>query len=348
MRHPAPSCAVAVSGGADSLLTLLLLQEAGVPTHAVHGRFLPPNAHSRLREERLAAVCAARGITLTVLDLTETFARTVVQPFVRDYAAGRTPNPCATCNPTMKWGVLWEEARALGATTFATGHYACAHDGMLLRGADPTKDQSYFLAMVSQERLRHTLLPLGGRTKAWVRAELARRGITPPEERESQDICFVPGTYHDLMAAYGVPGTPGPIVLADGTPVGRHQGLWRFTIGQRRGLGIAYREPLFVIAKDPATNTVIVGPKSATLAWGCRTQPANFLAPPTTWPQELLVQTSFRQKPQPARVTVAADQTLTIRFQAPGPRPTPGQLAAVYHGDRVLAGAIIHAPLEAV
>lgn len=347
MRHLAPPCAVAVSGGADSLLTLLLLHEAGVPAAAFHGRFLPPSKDSQRREECLTALCAERGIPLTVLDLTETFARTVIQPFVRDYAAGRTPNPCASCNPAMKWGVLWEKAQALGATTLATGHYARLQDGILLRGADPTKDQSYFLALVPQERLLHTRLPLGERTKAWVRAELARRGIQPPEKRESQDICFVPGTYHDLMAAHGVPNTPGPIVLPDGTPLGTHQGLWRLTIGQRRGLGIAYREPLFVIAKDPTTNTVIVGPKSATLAWGCRTQPANFLAPPKTWPKGLLVQTSFRQAPQPAHVHVETDQSLVIRFQSPGPRPTPGQLAVVYHSSRVLAGAVIHAPLEA-
>lgn len=339
-------CAVAVSGGADSLLALLLLHEAGLPVLAVHGRLLPEDPRSQEREARLTAICQARGIPLTVLDLTAAFAATVIAPFVAAYAAGRTPNPCARCNAAIKWGLLWEAARGLGAATLATGHYARLEDGVLRRGHDRAKDQSYFLALVPSEVLAHTRLPLGGRTKDWVRQELARRGLTPPEARESQDICFVPGTYAELLAAHGIPPRPGPIVHLDGTPVGEHQGLWTLTIGQRRGLGIAHREPLFVLAKDPATNTVVVGPKAATLAWGCTTEAANLLRPPAVWPETVLVQTSYRQSPQPARAAVEADGRLRVRFLAPGPRPAPGQVAVLYDEDTVLAGAVIAQPLE--
>ncbi len=340
-------CAVAVSGGADSLLTLLLLHEAGTPVFAIHARLLPPGPSSHRREARLGAICQERGIPLHVLDLSAAFASAVIAPFVAAYAAGRTPNPCAQCNAIMKWGMLWDTAQGLGAACFATGHYARLAAGRLRRGQDRSKDQSYFLALVPPHRLACTRLPLGDHSKAWVREELLRRGITPPEDAESQDICFVAGgSYRDLMAAHGIQPQPGPVALADGTIVGEHQGLWTVTIGQRRGLGIAYREPLFVLAKDSTTNTVIVGPQGATVAWGCTTEAANILQPPSLWPPEVLVQTSYRQAPQPASVMLAPDGRLTIRFSTPGPRPTPGQVAALYANDEVLAGAVIASPLE--
>jgi tRNA-specific 2-thiouridylase len=330
----------------DSLLALLLLQEAGIPVVAIHGRFLPATPERVQREAALGEICAAHGIPLHILSLEEQFRDRVIHPFVRAYGEGRTPNPCALCNAAMKWGVLWDAARHLGAKALATGHYARWTEGRLLRGTDPRKDQSYFLALVPPDRLAASYLPLGCATKDWVRQALARRGITVPQERESQDICFVPDSYHHLMAQHGYTDTPGPVVLADGTPVGRHHGLWRLTIGQRRGLGIAFREPLFVLAKDPATNTAVVGPKAATLAWGCTTEEANIFRPPHTWPHEISVQTSYRQKPQKAQARLETHGGLRIRFHEPGPRPTPGQVAVLYAGDEVLAGALIASSVE--
>ena len=252
--------AVAVSGGGDSLASLLRLREAGHEVLALHGRFLPDahNPKSEQAEAGLAESCAGLGVALHVLDLREPFERLVAGPFAAEYLAGRTPNPCARCNVAMKFGLLLDAALELGAQALATGHYARAgahpvHGWALSRGADPSKDQSYFLSLVPRKRLERALFPLADERKTDVRADLAGRGLSPPLPEESQEICFVPGDdYRAFLAARvhgglsGLPG-PGPAVLPDGTPVGRHQGLWRATIGQRRGLGLSWREPLYAM-----------------------------------------------------------------------------------------------------
>ncbi|WP_028587324.1 tRNA 2-thiouridine(34) synthase MnmA [Desulfocurvus vexinensis] len=343
--------AVAVSGGTDSTFALALLREAGERVVAVHGHFLPPDPARREAVRALGATCRALGVPLHEVDLTDAFRRLVVEPFVRDHAAGLTPNPCARCNPAMKFGLLLDAAQGLGADRLATGHYARL-DGAgeavrLLRGADPAKDQSYFLALVPRERLARAVLPLGAWTKARVRAELAARGLAPAHSEESQDICFIPGDDHCAFlpgaaarAGVALPG-PGPIELPGGARAGRHQGLWRYTLGQRRGIGVAHSEPLYVIGKDMAANTLLVGPRPLLEARGCTTRGANVLVPPGEWPAALTAQTRYRQQAKPVAVEHHAGG-LALTFLEPQSLPAPGQVAVVYAPDgAVLAGGII-------
>lgn len=342
--------AVAVSGGGDSLAALTLLREAGHEVLALHGRFLPDADDPRtLRAESgLAKACARLNVELRVLDLRERFEELVAAPFAAEYLAGRTPNPCARCNAAMKFGLLLDAALALGAAGIATGHYARSgahpvHGWALFRGADPVKDQSYFLSLVPRERLMRAHFPLAAARKAEVRADLADRGVEPPLPEESQEICFVPGDdYRAFLAARtrDLPG-PGPAVLPDGAPVGRHQGLWRATIGQRRGLALSWREPLYVLDKRVAENTLVVGPRSALLTEEFCAGEVNLLADPAGWPEVVLAQTRYRERAAAARVELCGGE-LRVRYAEPRPRPAPGQVAALYGPDgAVLAGAVV-------
>jgi len=346
--------AVAVSGGGDSLASLLLLREAGHDVLALHGRFLPDagDPKSIQAEAGLAEGCAGLGVPLHVLDLRDAFESLVAAPFTAEYLAGRTPNPCARCNAAMKFGLLLDEALRLGAEALATGHYARSgahplHGWALSRGADPVKDQSYFLSLVPRNRLMRALFPLADARKADVRADLAGRGLTPPVPEESQEICFVPGDdYRAFLAARTpeLPG-PGPAVLPDGTPVGRHQGLWRATIGQRRGLGLAWSEPLYALDKRCASNTLVVAPRAALLTDGFCAREVNVLVDPAGWPEVALAQTRYREQAAPARWELRGGE-LRVRFVEPRTRPAPGQVAALYGADGVvLAGAVVAGPL---
>jgi len=342
--------AVAVSGGGDSLAALTLLREAGHEVVALHGRFLPDadDPKTLRAESGLAEACARLGVELRVLDLRERFEKHVVAPFTAEYLAGRTPNPCARCNAAMKFGALLDAALDLGATGIATGHYARSgahpvHGWALFRGADPVKDQSYFLSLVPRERLMRAHFPLAAARKTEVRADLAGRGVEPPLPEESQEICFVPGDDYRafLTARVGALPGPGPAVLPDGTPVGRHQGLWRATIGQRRGLGLSWREPLYVQDKRVADNTLVVAPRPALLVEGFLAREINILADPAGWPEVVLAQTRYRERPAPARVEILGDG-LAVRYVEPRTRPAPGQVAALYGPDgAVLAGAVV-------
>jgi len=348
--------AVALSGGRDSLLALALLKEAGRGAVGVHGRFLPDAPgrmpHGELARE-LAARCAALGVAFHAVDLRREFADLVVAPFIRAYAGGRTPSPCCLCNAALKFGLLLDRAGAFGATRLATGHYArLAHgpDGpALARGADASKDQSYFLSLVPRDRLARAEFPLAGWSKARVLDELAARGLPPPLPGESQEVCFVPGDdYHAFLAAGEVPlPGPGPILLREAPgrerEVGRHKGLWRHTEGQRRGLGVAHAEPLYVLAKDTGRNALIVGPAARARCAGVTASRLNLLAPPETWPEAVLAKCRSRQDPAPARAALAGD-ALDIAFAEPCALPAPGQIAALYDADgRVLAGGVIDA-----
>ncbi len=333
--------AVAVSGGVDSLLSLLLLREQGHGVMAVHGRFLARDTASA----GLARVCGDLGVPFHSLDLRRQFDELVQAPFADAYARGRTPNPCALCNVAVKFGLLMDMALALGADVFATGHYARreghpVYGETLMRGADQAKDQSYFLAQVPWERLRRCLFPLGGLAKTQVRSELAARGLAAPLSRESREACFLEdGDYRDFLTARGVRlSGPGGVELADGTPVGRHLGLWRHTQGQRRGLGIAWAEPLYVLDKDMARNVLVVGPGRELEAWGCEAGEANFLVRPDLWPDRVLLRTRYRQKAKPSRWSLNAG-ALRFDFAEPHSRPTPGQLAVAYDEAGVVLGA---------
>ena len=344
--------AVAVSGGMDSLLAMALLREAGHDLMAVHGHFLPPGPDREGVVDGLAENCAALDVPFHALDLHREFEARVIAPFVDGYRAGLTPNPCALCNPRMKFGVLFDAARELGANNIATGHYVRVEERgeygrLLVRGDDRGKDQSYFLALVPLEILRASHFPLAGVHKRKVPAILQRHGLTPPLPTESQEICFVPDDdYHAFLQVRGSMPGPGPISLADGTVVGEHRGLWRHTQGQRRGLNVAWREPLYVLDKDISSNTLVVGPRSELDAPGCVAGEVNVMGDPGSWPEEVLVQTRYRQRARPCRVELT-DGKLVIRFMEPQGRPTPGQVVAVYTDDgAVLAGGVIERSLD--
>lgn len=337
--------AVAVSGGLDSLMTLCLLKEAGHKVLAVHAVFVPGN------EERLTGLrqaCGSLKIPLEIVDLSAEFTRKVIEPFAAAYAAGATPNPCVTCNRDMKFGLLLEAALALGAKRLATGHYArtayfkAEGEEYLTfgRAADASKDQAYFLGLVPPESLRLALFPLADQLKTDLRAEVSRRGLFIPESKESQEICFIPNDdYRAFLLAKGLPAAePGPMLLPDGREVGTHHGLWRHTEGQRRGLGVAHSEPLFVIGKDTARNALLLGTKKDLYIIAWRAENINFHVPFKLWPTEVLVRTRYRQAPQPATAQFHSN-SLEIAFRSQHERPAPGQLVVVYDPNGLMLAA---------
>ncbi|MDL2316870.1 tRNA-specific 2-thiouridylase [Desulfovibrio sp. OttesenSCG-928-A18] len=356
--------AVAVSGGADSLYALLRLHEAGVRVMALHGVFFSVGAEreaaTQAVREGLEEHCRALGVDLHVLDLRAQFRQLVIRPFVEGYARGDTPNPCALCNARLKFGLLLQAALKRGAGYLATGHYAGLEQAtgpgadfcpataassdaisglVLLQACDPAKDQSYFLSLVPPAAMARALFPLGDTRKSQVLDALARHGITPPQPGESQDVCFIPDdAYRDYLPAMadelGVPlGGPGPMALADGRVLGRHKGLWRYTEGQRRGLGLAWTEPLYVAAKDQDLNLLRVAPAGEMRVHGCLCRDVNILLPPEHWPPAVLVKTRYREPARPARARLTMDSgavELELRFEKALSALAPGQIATVY------------------
>lgn len=367
---PSFACvAVAVSGGADSLYALAHLSQQYPKVIALHGLFLPaedsagnptenPNDASSASnpQEALRTACETLGLALHVVDLRAAFDAAVVRPFLQAYLDGHTPNPCAHCNAHIKFGALWQAAQALGADALATGHYAALEQhpryGYSLRQArDSSKDQSYFLSLVDKSRLQHALFPLAQQHKSDAVAYVHRLGLRIPVPKESQDICFVPQHLQDGYRSFmhtqaqqrGLHlGAEGPMRLPDGRTVGRHHGLWQYTQGQRRGLGVAYSEALYVTGKDIANNTLLLGTKADCLMRSCQTAPANLLVAPELWPDQVQVRVRYRQSNAPATVQVQADHSLQISCQEQQASAS-GQIATVYDNDGfVLAGAVIN------
>jgi tRNA-specific 2-thiouridylase len=273
----------------------------------------------------------------------------VVAPFVADYRAGRTPNPCARCNQLVKFSVLWDRARALGAGWIATGHYArCEVAGdevRLLRGVDADKDQSYFLFGVDGALLRRTLFPVGGLAKSVVREEAARRGLSVATKPDSQEVCFAPpGAYASFVEQYpsAEPIRAGSIVDEDGRTLGRHEGIHRFTIGQRRGLQLSDGgPPRYVTAIDAAAGTVRVGLRDTVVQHGFTARGVNWLASRPRAGDRLLIKIRSRFAPEPITVARVGDDWFAIASEAGVRAPTPGQAAVLYAGDRVVGGGWI-------
>lgn len=345
----------AMSGGVDSSVCALLLQEAG---YAVRGATMvlrddrESTCGSSRDVEDARAVCQRLGIPHDAFDLRDRFDAAVVRPFCDAYLEGRTPNPCIACNRFLKFESLQQRRRELGFDYVATGHYArrrwdaATGRWQLLRACDPAKDQSYVLYHLTQDTLAHMLFPLGELTKGEVR-ELARaRGFVTAAKPESQDICFVPdGDYARFIEGRCGADTafnPGEIVDREGRVLGGHAGLIRYTIGQRKGLGIAAREPLYVLAKDTAANRLIVGFKDELLSVGVVASDVNFISG-DVWqgPREVLVKTHYRQHPVPAVAEQTGVDELTVAFDEPQRAAAPGQAAVLYEGDIVLGGGTI-------
>jgi len=350
-----PKIIVAMSGGVDSSVAAALLVEQGCEVEGASLRLWEaprPQPRNCSDHRGAAEVAAALGIPHTLIDARADFARAVVRPFVGEYIAGRTPNPCVACNRDFKLGVLLDWAKAKGADYVATGHYArIARDpetlrAALMRGIDRQKDQSYFLFALSQRQLVDTLFPLGGLEKSEVRAVARRLALSVAERPESQDVCF--GDYRSFVESLADPAElqGGEIVDRAGNVLGHHDGLHRLTIGQRKGLGISSPEPLYVIEIDEASRRVVVGGREELNGRGLVAASVNWIAPPQDAEFSAEVQVRYRSPAIPCRVRLLADGRCEARFDAAFPAVTPGQAAVFYRGEKVLGGGWIEKAIK--
>ncbi len=358
MSNPAPQekpkrVLVAMSGGVDSSVAAALLHEAGhdlvgVTLHLWDaeggqqvGRCCAPEDREDARR-----TCAHLGIPHYVLDERKAFLEHVVEPFVREYEAGRTPIPCVHCNRTVKLTYLTEVAKRFGASHIATGHYARiepADDGTLrlLRGRDEDKDQSYFLFGLPQSTLERLLCPLGEITKAEARAEGRRLGVPNAEKPDSVELCFVPdGRVGDFIRRRSSGADAGNIVDVQGSVLGSHEGVVSFTRGQRRGLGLGGGGARYVLRIVPDRAEVVVGPEEALYEAELAATDAHWVAGPPAAPFRGEVRIRYRHRGGPAEVTPSADG-FEVRFDEPQRAITPGQAAVVYRGDEVIGGGFI-------
>ena len=338
---------IAMSGGVDSSVAAYLTMQAGYDcigcTMRLHGEHVQPDdtADARAVAERL-------GIPFRVFDLTALFREKVVSSFVECYLRGRTPNPCIECNRHLKFAKLLEYAVELGCEKLVTGHYAQVVETpqgfRLKRGADPAKDQSYVLYMLTAEQLSHVLLPLGGLTKPEVRAIAEAQGFVTAHKQESQDICFVPdGDYARVVEREsGIRPLPGDFVDLRGNVLGQHQGLIHYTVGQRRGLGITVGKPAYVCGLDVPGNRVIIGDNADLFTDTCTLERFSWTAgDPPAEPVRCHAKIRYRHPAQPALLTFTGTETAVLRFDAPQRAITPGQAAVCYDGDILLGGGTI-------
>ena len=350
---------VAMSGGVDSSTAAALLKEQGYDVIGIsmqlwdytEGEKDRPGSCCSLDDLYDARrVCDKLNVPFYVVNFEETFSKAVVDYFVEGYLKGETPNPCLKCNQVLKFEVLLRKALELEADFLATGHYArVVYDEgkgryLLLRGKDLSKDQSYFLFTMTQKQLSKIIFPLGDLTKADVRKLANKFGLNVAEKKDSQEICFAPEDYPSFIAKYAVHSadTKGEIVDLNGNILGMHQGLYRYTIGQRRGIGVTRGEPLYVLKIDMQKNQLVVGPEQGLFSNSLIAKETNWIG--ITCPSaelEALVRIRYRHKGVEAHVAPLDGNRVEVRFKKPEKSVTPGQAVVFYKGDEVLGGGWI-------
>ncbi len=347
--------AVAMSGGLDSSMAALILKDAG---HEITGITAELSAGLIARHygtsaasgtvESARTMADAHGFPLHVVNLEDVFLKDVVEPFCAEYLRGATPNPCVRCNAIIKFGRLLQFARTIGCEAIATGHYAMIRKSengryFVARGREIAKDQSYFLFRLTQESMKDIVFPLGGFTKEEVRLMAAERRLPAAERPESQEICFIPDNRYDQFierASGNVPG-PGDIVDAVGAVIGRHGGIHRYTIGQRRGLGIAAPRPLYVVRIDAARNIIVAGYREDLEVGSLFADSIHYMKETGLDGRRVLVKTRSTQVPIPARLAEEAGG-VTVLFDERQIGISPGQAAVFYNDEmEVLAGGTI-------
>ena len=351
-----PMVVVAMSGGVDSSVSAALLKEAGYEAVGVYMQLWHEerSASSRVRPvccshrdaDDARRVCQLLDIPFYIFNFEAQFQRYVIDYFCGEYSQGRTPNPCIVCNQQIKFNLLLRQALSLGAQYLATGHYARIQESdngyHLLKGMDPSNDQSYFLYTLGQGDLQRLLFPLGDCRKAQVRRMAAERGLPVADKPKSQDLCFVPDRrYPDFVREYVSP-SPGNIVDIEGNVLGRHKGIAFYTIGQRTGLGIAAGRRLYVIAINAMANSVVVGSEDQLFASRLVAGSARFVSRRPESP--IAVKAKIRYKsPEIGATLHPRERGMEVLFDKPQRAISPGQAVVLYQGDQVLGGGVIEA-----
>lgn len=344
-----------MSGGVDSSVAGYLLKKQGYDVVGVTMKVWPQDCLTRAEDKCCgpSAIADARGVAHAlgiphyVVDEADQFEKVVIDYFSSEYQAGRTPNPCVMCNEKLKFGSLWEKARAVGAQFIATGHYAIiehhADHAVLRKGRDPRKDQSYFLFSLRQEQLQRALTPLGAMSKPEIRSIARELGLKVADKVDSQEICFVPGNdYKAFLRGHMASDAfhPGGIYDTAGAFIAPHEGIEMFTIGQRKGIPGGSPRPRYVVDIDPESNAVIVGDAEDLVTAEFEVDRVNWLAAGVEPPEDVSVKIRYAHPGAPATIERAGSRA-TIRLHEPQRAVTPGQAAVFYSGDRVLGGGWI-------
>lgn len=341
---------IGMSGGVDSSVAAFLTQQAGYDCIGATMRLynVPGCKENHPEDARRVAQCL--GMPFHIFDLTEDFRKYVTDHFAASYESGLTPNPCVVCNRHLKFSRFLELAQEIGCNYIVTGHYARVVYNQLTerfelkKAMDTDKDQTYFLYCLNQHQLAHSRFPLGELTKTEVRKIAEKQGFLTAKKRDSQDICFVPdGDYVSFLRQYtGKVYPPGDYLDLQGNVVGRHEGAIAYTLGQRKGLGLALGSPVYVCAKDMASNTVTVGPNEALYRTSLLADDWNWLSiPALDTPIRVMAKARSRMTEQPATVYPLADGIARVEFDQPQRALTPGQAIVLYDGDTVVGGGTI-------